>query len=99
LWGARIINNEVDVKPLWHRLVEGIEEPPKLARPVALVKLADDLAALDIQRGEQCRRPVACVVVSTPLGVARSHRQDRLGAIEGLDLRLLVDTYTAATQS
>jgi hypothetical protein len=31
--------------------------------------------------------------------VARSHRQDRLGAIEGLDLRLLVDTYTAATQS
>jgi len=44
LWCSHI-NNEVDVKPLWHRLVEVSRKPPKLARPVALVKLADDLAA------------------------------------------------------
>src|SRR5260370_10785766 len=46
LVGARIINNEVDVKPLWHRLVEGVEESPKLPPPLPPGTLAHDLPAL-----------------------------------------------------
>jgi hypothetical protein len=41
-----------------------------------------------VQRGG----PVAAVVVGASLRLAQAHRQQRLTAVEGLDLRLLVDT-------
>ena len=44
----------------------------------------------DVQRGEQRRRAVPDVVVGVAFGLAEAHRQRRLGAIERLNLRLLV---------
>ena len=52
---------------------------------------ARDLAGRDLQRRVQARRAVALVVVGHPRGLAGLHRQRRLGAIERLDLGLLVD--------
>ena len=49
------------------------------------------LPVRDIQRREQARRAVALVVVRRALGHARQHRQDRRGAVQRLDLGLLVD--------
>ena len=59
--------------------------------PVALHAVADDLAVEHVERGEQRRRAVALVVVGHRPAAARLHRQPRLGAVERLDLRLLVD--------
>ena len=52
---------------------------------------AGDLAAGDLKRGVEAGGAVALVIVSHPLRLARLDRQRRLGAIERLDLRLLVD--------
>ena len=55
------------------------------------MQLADHLAGAEVQRGEEARGAVALVVVGGALGRPGPHRQDRLGAIERLDLALLID--------
>jgi hypothetical protein len=54
-------------------------------------QLADDRAVQHVHRGEQGRGPVANIVVGHGAGPALLHRQARLGTVERLDLRLLVD--------
>jgi hypothetical protein len=58
---------------------------------VALVAAPDDPAGGDVEGGEQRGGAVAGIVMAAPLGLARPHRQQGLGAIQGLDLRFLVD--------
>ena len=58
LVGTCIVDNEMDVERIRDRRVNGLQERAELAGPVALVELADDLAARSIQGGEQRRRPV-----------------------------------------
>lgn len=53
--------------------------------------LADDLADLYVEGGEERERAMPLVVVGAALGLAGAHWQQRLGAIERLDLALLVD--------
>ena len=57
---------------------------------VARVALGEDLAAGDLEGRVERGGAVAAVVVGAALGKARAQGQDRLGAIEGLDLGLLV---------
>src|SRR6202158_5075382 len=45
----------------------------------------------DVERREQCNSPVAEVIMRHPLGIAQPHRQQRLGALQRLDLTLLVN--------
>src|SRR5262245_36034627 len=71
--------------------VDLIEEADELLMPMALHIAADDGAVENVERGEQCRRAVALVVVRHRPGAPRLHRQSRLSAVEGLDLALLVD--------
>ena len=59
---------------------------------VARETLADDLSRCHIEGGEEGRRAMAFVVVSAALGLPRPHRQEGLGSVETLNLRLLVDT-------
>ena len=58
---------------------------------VTLQAAADDLAFQDIEGGEQRSRDMALVVVGHGAGTALLHRQSRLGALQSLDLRLLID--------
>jgi hypothetical protein len=51
----------------------------------------EDLAGGDVQRRKEVERTVPDVVMCAPLGLAKVHRQDRLRAFEGLDLRFLVE--------
>ena len=55
------------------------------------MKLCDHFAGLRIEGGKQGRGAVACVVVRPALHLAGLHRQQRLRAVERLDLRLLID--------
>jgi hypothetical protein len=52
---------------------------------------ADDLALQHVERGEEDGRAVALVVVGRGPGPALLQRQSRLGAVQGLDLGLLVN--------
>ena len=54
------------------------------------MQLADDAVGLQFQRGKQRSRPVAFVVMRAALELARPHRQQRLCAVQRLDLALLV---------
>src|SRR5206468_5665021 len=71
-------------------IVYRVEELSKLHRPVAAMTRARDPAALDVQGGEERRRAVAYVIVRPPFDLAGAHRQQRLRAIERLDLRFFI---------
>ena len=58
---------------------------------MALHTSANDLAFEHVESSEQRRCSVALVVVGHRASTASLHRQARLGAVEGLDLRLLID--------
>src|SRR6202040_3513896 len=47
--------------------------------------------AFHIERGKERGRPVPLIVVGAPFGLPWSHWQQRLGAIQRLDLRFLID--------
>ena len=74
-----------------HLALDAVEEADELLMAVALHVLADDRAVEHVERGEQRRRAVPLVVVGHGAGAALLHRQAGLGAVERLDLRLLVD--------
>src|SRR3989454_3907525 len=71
--------------------LDRVEEPAEFHRAVPVVKLPDDLAGLDVQRGEERGRAMARVVVGPALHLPGPHRQQRLRAIQGLNLGFLVD--------
>ena len=81
----------MDVQVRRHLLVDQPQEREELLVPVPRLALGDHLAGSDVQGREQCRRAVAQVVVGVALRVAQIHGQFRLGPVQGLDLRLLVD--------
>ena len=90
LVAAGVVEHDVDREVGRHAGVDGIEEAAELLRPVAWEAAPDHVAGGDIERGEQRGRTVALIVVRPPLGLAGPQRQERLGAVERLDLGLLV---------
>ena len=91
LVGGVVVDDHVDRLAGRDLALDLVEKADELLMPVALHALADDLALQHVERGEQRRRAVALVVVGHRPAAALLHRQARLGAVERLDLRLLVD--------
>ena len=87
-----VVHHEVDVKVLRHLLVHFSQEAEKLATSMSSMQPTDYLACGDIECCKQRRRSVPHVVVRAALGHPGGHRQDRLSAIQRLDLALLVYT-------
>src|SRR5439155_8242305 len=71
--------------------VNQVKKLAELRGSMSLMKLRDDLARFGVERGEQGRRAMALVVMRPAFHLAGLHRQQWLRAIEGLDLRLLID--------
>ena len=86
-----VVDDEVDVQLRRDRGVNRHQEPVKFSGAVALMELADDFAALGIQRGEERGRPMPRVVVGPALDLPRPHWQHGLRAIQRLDLGFFVD--------
>jgi hypothetical protein len=70
-----------------------LQEPQELLVPAPGVAGVRHLTGGGIQGGEQAGDAVPGVIVGLPLGDPRPYRQDRLAALEGLDLGLLVDVH------
>src|SRR6516164_7264166 len=89
--GGIVIHDDMDIEPLRDFRIDLLEEVQELSCPMPLVAFADDEPGGDIEGGEQRGRTMAQVAVRTTFGYARRHWQDRLLAIECLDLALLID--------
>ena len=68
-----------------------VEEADEFLMSVALHILPQDCSVEHIKGGKQCRRPVAFIVVGHRGRALFLYRQAGLGAVEGLDLTLLID--------
>jgi hypothetical protein len=70
--------------------VDQVQESEPLLVAVALQAVGDHGAVERVQRGEHGGRAMTLVVVGHGLGPALLHGQSRLGAVEGLNLALLI---------
>ena len=91
IYGPVIVQNEMNIQGPRNRLIDSIEEPTELYRPMTTMKLADDSATLDFERGKQRGGSMANIVMTASFALARPHRKHRLRAVQGLNLRLFVD--------
>jgi hypothetical protein len=74
-----------------HLSLNGIQEADELLVPMALHKSADNRAFEHVESSEQRRCAMTLVVVGHRPGATFFHRQAGLCAVEGLDLRLLIN--------
>ena len=86
-----VVGNQVHIKPLGRGTIDCTQKFKPFLVAMSLHALADDAAGGDIEGGKQCRCSVAFIVVGHGPGSAFLHWQAGLGAIERLDLALLVD--------
>ena len=89
--GGVIIHDDMDIEPARDVSVDLFEEVQELDRPVALVAFADDKSRGDIKCSKQRCRAIPHIAVRVAFRHAGHHRQDRLLAIECLDLAFLID--------
>jgi len=89
--GGIVIHDDMDIEPFGDLSIDFFEEVQELGRPMTLVAFADDEPRGHIECGKQRGRTMPHVAVRATFGYARHHRQDRLLAIECLDLALLID--------
>ena len=90
LVGAVVVADQVDLEVLGDLGVDLGEELLELRGAVSAVQAGDHGAVGDVEGREQGGGAVPDVVVGAALGHPGHHRQCRLGALQGLDLGLLV---------
>ena len=91
LVARRVVHDDVHVEISGHVALDFVEELAELLGAVARHAFADDRPRFHVERGEQRRRAVAFVVVGAPLDLTRPHGQQRLGAVQRLNLALFID--------
>src|ERR1700722_6526130 len=96
LVGCVIVDDGVDLLSRRHLRLDGVEEADELLVPVALHVSADDGAVEDVESGDQRVRTGTVAGGGHRSSTARLHRQTRLGAVERLDLALLIDREMTA---
>ena len=94
--GGVVIDDQMQLECGRHRLVDGRKELAKLDCPMPLMQLADPGASFEVERREQVGRAVAQIVRHALLGLAGTHRQHWLAAVERLNLRLSSTHKTSA---
>ena len=91
LVGGVVVEHQMHIAPRGHSLVDLSQEAQELLGTMARHAFADDRARFHVQRGEQCGRAMALVIVGHGRGAALLERQARLGPVERLDLGLFID--------
>ena len=91
LVGGGVVEHDVHVEAGRYGGVDQVEEATELLGPVARRHLCDHLPGGDIERRLEVGGAVADGDVGSSARHPRHQRQHRRGAIERLDLRLLID--------
>ena len=91
LVGGIVVGDGVDQLSRGHGALDRVEEADELLVPVLRHAAAQYGAVPDIERGEQGGDVVALVIMGHGAAFAGFEWEPGLGAIERLDLRLLVD--------
>ena len=86
-----VVEDDVDGLVRRHLALDAVEEADELLMAVALHVLCDDRTVQHVERGAQRRRAMPFVIIGHRTGAALLHRQAGLGAVESLDLRLLIN--------
>src|SRR5262245_2970184 len=86
-----VVDDGMDRLSLRYLRLDGVEKADELLMSVALHVATDDGAIEHVEGGKQRGGAVPLVVVGHGPGAPCLHRQSRLGAVERLDLALLVD--------
>src|SRR5271156_3289746 len=89
--GWRSYRGRGEDRVFWRLPVDGPQEAQELVMAVALHALSDHRTGGDIERGKQGSGAMALVIMRHGAGSTLFHRQPRLGAVERLDLALLVN--------
>ena len=95
LWvlkGCVIVEDGMNAFVARNLAFDSVQEPNEFLMTVALHAAPDHLPLQDIEGGEQGGRAVALIIVGHGSGAPLLHRQSWLCAVEGLYLRLLVNT-------
>ncbi len=71
--------------------LDGVEKADESLMSVTLHAAANDRAIENVQGSKQCRRAIALIVMGECPASSWLYRQARLGAVEGLNLGLLID--------
>ena len=74
-----------------HVALDFVEEFAELLGAWRGMHFADDRSRFHVERGEQRRRAVAFLVMGAPLDLTRPHGQQRLRAVQRLNLALFID--------
>src|SRR6185312_4744147 len=91
LMAGRIVHNDMDVEIGRNVPLDLVEELAELPRAVARHAFSDDRSRLHVESRKQGGDAMTFVVMGSPLGLAGTHRQQRLGAIKRLNLCLFID--------
>ena len=89
--GGVIVEDCVDSLSGRNLALDGLQEADEFLMAMALHVVADDRSVEDVHGREQGCRPVPLAIMGHGSGAAPLHRQAGLGAVERLDLALLVD--------
>jgi len=95
LWvlvGCVIVEDGMNAFVARNLAFDSVQEPNEFLMTMALHAAPDHLPLQDIEGGEQGGRAVALIIVGHGSGAPLLHRQSWLCAVEGLYLRLLVNT-------
>src|SRR5665811_901601 len=87
---AVIVHDQMDVQFGGSLVFQGSQKLQKLRASVAPMKLADDCAGGNVQRGKQRRRAMAKVIMGASFRQSGCQGKHRLGAIKSLYLALLI---------
>ncbi len=91
LMRRQIIDHQMQIEVRGRLLVDLPQKLEEFLMPMAIHARADDRPREDVQRGKQRRGPVPAVVMRVRARASAFQRQARLGALQRLNLRLLVD--------
>jgi len=90
LVGGVVIDDQMQLQVLGRLAVDQTQKLQPLLVAMPLLAQRDDRAVEGVERSEEGRCAVPLVVVRHGAGAPALHRQARLGAVERLDLALLV---------
>ena len=92
LVGGVVVEDQVEIEGFGRLLIDGAQEAQKLLMAVTPHALSDDRTGGDIKGGEQRSCSMPLIIMGHRAGPPLLDRQPRLGAVERLDLALLIDT-------